>query len=140
MRVTAGVAAIAIALTTSACEQPASTPDGAASNDLELGKIEATTRDVSDNTVTIELQWTFRQPGSPALSVAELPPVFLSNGQSDIRVVPDDGLPNWDNGQVRFEATVNVPKEAWRAGCWRADYRLVGVVASGPITCLNRGT
>ena len=139
MRVITVAAAITMALTMSACEQQADTPNGAASNDLELGKIEATTLDLNDSTVTVELRWTFRQAASSPMSVAELPPVFLFNGQSDIRAVPDAGLPNWDNGQVRFEAAVNVPKEAWSEGCWQADYRLVGVVASGPVTCINQG-
>ncbi len=139
MRVTPGAAAITMVLTMSACEQQAGTPNGPASNNLELGKIEATTRDLDDSTVTVDLRWTFRQAASSTMSVAELPPVFLSNGQSEIRAVPDAGLPNWENGQVRFEAAVNVPKEAWREGCWQADYLIAGVVASGPVTCINQG-
>ena len=130
--------ALAIALAMSACGQPASTPSEASSGDLELGAIETTASDLTDNTVTVELRWTFRQLASSPTNVAELPPVFLSNGPSDIRAVPD-ARPTWHNGEIRFEATVHVPKEQWRQGCWQADYRLTGVVASGRITCINQG-
>ncbi len=139
MRVTTGAAAITMALTMSACEQKAGTPNGPASNDLELGTIEAAARELNENTVTVDLRWTVRQAASSPIRVADLPPVFLSNGQSEIRAVPEAGLPNRDNGQVYFEASVNVSKEAWREGCWQVDYRIVGVVTSGPVTCVNQG-
>lgn len=139
MRASLRATAIAVALTASGCDQPVDTPNEAKTNELELGKIEAQARDANDNTVTVELHWTFRRQASFPMSVAELPPVFLFNEQFDLRAGPEGGLPDWHNDEVHFEATLSVPTEAWRQGCWQARYRIVGVVENMPITCLNQG-
>jgi hypothetical protein len=138
MKATGRAAALAIALTTAACGRPVSLP-AETSTDIELGEIETRARDVDDATVAVELRWTFRDPTVTPIDVTELPPVFLFNERSTIRAVPVVERPPWNNGEARFEARVEVQREQWRQGCWQAHYRIVGVIASGPITCINQG-
>lgn len=135
MRAIAATVAISIAVTVSACER--STLAEAKSVDVEVGKIEATTRERSDNTVAVHLRWSFRRSPSVLLPVTDLPPVTLSNGSTVIRAVPDGELPEWNNDEVHFEATVRVTNDQWTRGCWQAHHQLNHAVGSGPIICLN---
>lgn len=139
MKATGRAAALAIVLATAACGRPVSLPAESTSTDIELGEIAARARDLDHATVTVELRWTFRDPTANPIDVAELPPVFLFNEQSDLRAVPVVERPAWNNGEARFEARVDISREQWRQGCWQAHYRPVGVIASGPITCINEG-
>jgi hypothetical protein len=137
MRAIAGAYSIFVALILCGCTESVRPQSGAASNDVEFGQIEATIRHRNDHMVTVELRWTFRQV-APNISVAELPPVQLFNDLSDIRATPIAD-PVWNDGEVRFEASVDVTKEAWQHGCWQADYRIDGFVGLLDITCLNAG-
>lgn len=105
---------------------------------LDLGEIKGQVRAADDTTVAVDLRWTFRRDPSFAMDPAELPSVYLSNLETHFEVVPEGDLPEWNNDEIQFQATLIIPTEVWQQGCWQTHHYLPGVIGSGPIVCLNQ--
>lgn len=128
--------ALAICLTICACQQRPAPRIEARSTDIEVGSIEATAKQITEDTVSVDLRWAFTKLTTP-FPVSDLPRVYLSNGAEMLWAVPST-TPEWDDDEVHFNATVDVSREAWSTGCWQASHYTEGAIGSGPITCLNQ--
>jgi hypothetical protein len=137
MRPKSVAASLVIALAISGCSPPTSGPDETEKHVLDFGEIKAQVHDGGDGTVAVGLSWTFRRNPSFPMNPAELPPVYLFNAGTNIRAVPEGGMPEWSGDEILLQATVSVPADAWQQGCWQARYILVGLTANEPIVCLN---
>lgn len=101
-------------------------------SDVILGAIKSDVEASRDGRVSVHLTWTLTgaDPQDPLYA-----PVVLSNGGAAM-----DARSRWTatpDGNIDHSATVVVPAELWRKGCWQAQYVLPGTVLSGPVDCLN---
>jgi hypothetical protein len=101
-------------------------------SDVILGAIKSDVEERRDGSVSVHLTWTLTgaNPRDPPYA-----PVVLSNGRAAM-----DARSRWTatpDGNIDHSATVVVPAELWREGCWQAQYVLPGTVFSGPADCMN---
>jgi len=101
-------------------------------SEIVLGPIKSGVEESGEGSISVRLTWTLTgaDPQDPPYT-----PVVLSNGREAI-----EARSRWTatpDGNIDYSATVVVPTELWREGCWQAQYVLPGTVHSGPVNCLN---